>query len=199
MVYTTQANVEAYLRTTFDSTTTPTDTVVQGWIDDVDDEIDRLTGTTFQETTNTEILDLRKPTDRFLVEKYPLINVTSVSKNTSTASDKVFNPIWTEFDNNRAVGDIIIVDETVHAGEAQVKLVYTYGHLTVPPEVEYLATLLVVKKIISSDDTTSGAFNSVSVGGLSITNNVSVSRMANLDNNIQQTLKRIGKYGTTFK
>lgn len=197
MVYTTRANVETFLRTTFDGTTTPTDAEVDAWVTDVDAEVDRLTGTAWQSTSATDTIDVRAATNKFLVSKYPLISVTSVEYNDYTNADPEFNPNWVSFDNSRVVGDVIITDKQV-SGNNKVRIVYEYGHTTIPPEVEHLATLLITKKIVSSDNTSNGAYTSVSVGGLSITNNVSVNRVVSLDNDINETLKRIGKYTTVF-
>jgi len=200
MTYTTITDVQNYLRTTFFTSTTPTDTYVNSLITDVDAEIDALTGSTWVSATNTEILDLNITTQKFLVSKYPLISVTSIEYNSSTDPKPAFNPVWTAFPNNRIVGDFIITDVTTSPRSgSEVKLVYQYGHTTVPADVKKLATLMVVKQIIASDDVSNSGTQSLSIGSLSLTTNIGVSRMINLDKNIMDLSKRVGKFKTVFK
>jgi len=200
MAYTTRANVESYLRTTFTASTTPTDTEVDAWVTAVDSEIDRITGTTWSSQPNTEILDLRVNSNRFLVGKYPLISLTSIEYNDYTNADPAFNPNWVAFDNSRVLGDLIITDKTINVKQgAEVKLIYQWGHASAIPEVEFLATLLVAKKVISGDAASKSGTNSLSIGPLSITKNTGLSRLVNIDKNINEQIKRIGKYGTVFK
>jgi len=198
MVYTTITDVQNYLRTTFSSSTTPTDTYVNSLITDIDSEIDALTGTTWTSTANTEYFDLNQTTNRFIVSKYPLISITSVEYNDYTNTDPTFNPNWVAFDNNRLVGDFIITDKSV-SGENKVKIVYNYGHASVPADVKKLATLMVVKQIVASDDVANSGTESLSIGSLSLTTNIGLNRMLNLDSSIEAQLKRVGKYKTVFK
>jgi len=200
MTYTTITDVENYLRTTFSVSTTPTDTYVNSLIADVDSEIDALTGTTWTPTTNTEILDVNVATNKFLVSKYPLISLTSIEYNDYTNTNPAFNPNWIAFDNSRTIGDFIITDKTIQSRQGQeVKIVYQYGHASVPVDVKKLATLMVVKQIIASDDVANSGTQSLSIGSLSLTTNIGLNRMLNLDNSINALLKRVGKYKTVFK
>lgn len=200
MAYTTRSNVETYLRTTFTSTTTPTDTQVDQYVTDVDAQVDRISGTTWSPQSETEILDLRANTNQFLVKKYPLISVTSAEYNDYTNTDPAFNPNWVAFDNSRVLGDLVITDKHISPRQgAEVKLVYQYGHTSAIPEVEHLATLLVAKQIISGDAASKSGTNSLSIGPLTITKNTGLSRMANIDKAIEEQTKRVGKYGTVFK
>ena len=196
MAYTTVANVEAYLRTTFDGTTAPTDTTVSEWVADVDSEVDNLLGTSFSSQTATQYWDVGTATNKFLVDNYPLISITSIEYNNGSE----FNESWVAFDNYRKNGDFIITDKTIgpHKNVA-VKAVYEWGYTTVPAEVKHLATLLVVKKIVNSDDVANSGTESLSIGSLSITSNVGMSRLVNLDKDIDNIVKRVGKKRSLLK
>jgi protein-disulfide isomerase-like protein with CxxC motif len=59
MVLTTVANVAAYLQTTIDGSSTPTDTTVTQWITWAEAEIERRTGQKFESTAITNrVIDL---------------------------------------------------------------------------------------------------------------------------------------------
>lgn len=187
MAYTTVSNVESYLNTTFTTTTTPTLTSVTEMVSNVDAEVDSMVGTSFSEQHNVEILDLDRLTDRFLVSKYPLISVNSITYNTGT----VFSPTWTAFSNYRTNGDFIITDSK-KSGDVSVKLDYQWGFTTVPSSVEYLATLLVVRNIIAQDSDSTGGTTSLGIGSLSLTKTAGASRLANIDDTIKKQLSRVG-------
>jgi hypothetical protein len=193
MAYTDITEVQTYLKTTFDGTTVPTSTEVTQWITDTDSEVDRLAGTTFTSTAHTEFFDLVNFNDRVILSKYPVISITSAEYNDYSLANPTFNPNWVAFDNHSNNDAVVIFDKQL-AGENRVKVVYNYGYTTTPSEVKHLATLLVVKKIISNDGYAKNSTSSLSIGPLSITKNVGLSRLINLDNDIANTLKRIGKY-----
>lgn len=193
MAYTDIDEVQTFLKTTFDGTTTPTLTTVNEWITDADAEVDRLTGTTFTATSNIDVFDLTNRTDRVLLRKFPVISLTAVEYNSSTDADKEFNPTWTAFDNSRLDGDFAIFD-IPKIGNQIVRVTYQYGFSTTPSEVKHLATLLVVKKAISADSYAKNSTSSLSIGPLSITKNIGASTFTNIDSNIDETVRRVGKY-----
>jgi hypothetical protein len=193
MTYTDINEVQTYLKTTFDTTTVPTAVEVTQWITDVDSEIDRLTGTTFTSTAHTEYFDIVNFNDRVILSKYPVISITSAEYNDYSLDNPKFNPNWVPFNNHRNNDSVVIYDIMIQ-GENKVKVVYNYGFTTTPSEVKHLATLMVVKKIVSNDGYAKNSTSSLSIGPLSITKNVGLSRLINLDNDINNTLKRIGKY-----
>lgn len=194
MVYTTVADVETYLNTTFDATTSPTLTKVTEYVNDVDAEVDSVLGTSFTQQNNVETLDLRVLTNRFLVSKYPLISVNSIEYNTGTK----WSPSWTAFDNYRTNGDFIFTD-SYKEGDVAVKIDYEWGHTAVPSDVSFLATLFVVRKIIGADADATGGTTSLGIGSLSLSKSAGAARLANIDNTINQTISRIGRRKTVFK
>lgn len=191
MAYTTITNVQEFFGTTFDGTTSPTLTQVTAYLADVDTEINNLTGTVFgTPVSNTEIIDIDGYTDIFLTEKYPIVSVTSVSKNTAT--DAFETPVWEVIDSYN--DKVRICTKYKHNGKQKLKLVYTYGFDSIPPEVEHLATLLVVNKILSGQASGDSATQSISVGPISLSNSVGLSRMVNLKTEIKEYARKVGRY-----
>jgi hypothetical protein len=91
MTYTSLSNVEAYLRTTFSASTSPSITTVNEWVTDADTEVNNLTGAVFTSGTYTEYFDMPVASDKVIVSNYPLISVSSIEYNTGTE----YSPTWT--------------------------------------------------------------------------------------------------------
>lgn len=191
MVYTTLTNVQEFFNVTFSASTNPTLDQVNQYITDVDTEINNLTGTVFgTPVSNTEIVDIKGYSDVFVTEKYPIVSVTSVEKN--TVADKFATPSWEAIDyyNDR----FRILTKYKYNGKRSLRLVYTYGFETIPPEVEHLATLLVVNKILSGNAIADSSTESISVGPISLTNSVGLNQMVNLKNEIKDYKRQVGRY-----
>jgi hypothetical protein len=190
MGYTTVADVELELRETFDGTTTPTSTEVQTMVDAVDEEVDELTGTTFNGTkSESDIFDLFVETDRFMPRKLPLESVTSISVNTGDE----YTPTWESISKHYVDGNWIYTDRA-YVGMRKIKLDYTYGYSTVPYNVKRLATLLVVKKIAFGNAVSSNAFSEVSIGPIKAKRNIGTSRLVNLDSEISYYKRKVGNF-----
>ena len=195
MGYTTVEDIESYLRTSFDSSTTPTDTQVQQYIEDVSNEIDEMVGTTFSVVSNVvEIFTPRVPSNKFLTKRYPLLSVDKLEYNNGTE----FVPDWVEIDSSeyRVDGDIIYTNQYY---DKQIRITYSYGHNTVPTSVKELTTLLVVKKILVSADVSENEFDKVSIGPISVASNIGLSRLVNLDSTIDKLKKIVGRFRIVFK
>lgn len=192
MAYTTRAAVEAYLQTSFDSTTTPTDTEVDQWVDDVDSEIDNLTARKWSATTETdEIYDVAY--DRILVNKYPLISVSDIYVNTGTE----FEPTWETFASQNILyytkGDYIIFQYPL-TGKRKVRVTYTHGVSAPTASVKHLATLLVCERIIRGDDLGNGGTEDLTIGPLSIKSSVGLGRLMSIDRAIKAQKSRVPGY-----
>lgn len=191
MAYTTIDKVQGFFGTTFTANTTPTLTQVNSYIADVDTEINNLTGTVFgTPASNTEIVDIAGESDLFVTEKYPIVAVSSVEKNTS--SDVFASDSWAAvpFINDR----FRIRTKHLYSGLRRLRFVYTYGFETIPPEVSHLSTLLVVNKIITGQATGDSSTKSISVGPISLVNTVGTERVLNLKNEIAEYKRRVGRY-----
>jgi len=195
MGYTTVTDVANYMRTTFDTTTTPTDVEVQNYIDDISNEIDEMTGTTFTIVTGeVEVITPRVSTNKFITKKYPLLNVTKLEYNDGTE----FEPNWIEIPDTdfRVDGDIIITKKNY---DKQVRITYDYGHLSVSSSVKMLATLMTVKRILGSADISDNEFESVSIGPISVASNLGMQRIVTLDSEIERLKKIVGRYKSILK
>ena len=190
MAYTNISNVEGFFGTTFDDTTLPTLAQVSMYLSDVDTEIDNMTGTTFgTPIENEEIVDIDGYSDVFVTQKYPIVIVNSVKKNTA---DAFSTPVWenVDFYNDK----IRILTKDKFNGKRKLQFNYDYGFETVPPEVAHLATLLVVNKVLSGQASGDSATQSISVGPISLSNSVGLSRMVNLKTEIKEYARKVGRY-----
>lgn len=193
MTYTTLGNVEEFFGTTFTASTSPSKAQVEKYISDVDTEIDNLTGTTFgTAVSNTEVIDIIGESSIFVTEKYPIVSVTSVKKNTST--DIYTSDTWEAIDYINDRFRIMTKYKYGPNKRRALQFIYTYGYETIPPEVEHLATLLTVNKILSGQAIGDSATQSISVGPISLTNSVGVSRLVNMKNEIAEYKRRVGRY-----
>lgn len=190
MAYTNITNVEEFFGTTFDETSSPTLAQVNTYISNVDTEINNLTGTVFgTPVSKVDYVDIDGYTDVFVTEKYPIVAVSAVSKNTANPFD---TPVWesVSYYNDK----IRILTKDKFTGKRKLKIEYTYGFESIPPEVSHLATLLVVNKILSGQAIGDSATQSISVGPISLTNSVGLSRMANMKNEIKEYTRKVGRY-----
>lgn len=191
MAYTDLTNVEEFFNTTFTASTNPTLTQVNKYITDVDEEVNNISGTVFgTPVSNTEIIDVTGNSDIFVTEKYPIVAVTSVSKNTE--NDAFATPVWEVVDSYN--DKFRIVTKFKYTGKRILQLIYTYGFTTIPVEVEHLATLLVVNKILSGNAVADSSTESISVGPISLTNSIGLSQMVNLKNELKEYKRRVGRY-----
>jgi hypothetical protein len=189
MTYSDITTVQQYLGTTFDGTTSPTLVQVTGYIADADTEINNITGTVFGTPVSTEeIISIDYQTDTFVTSKHPISGTVTVYKNTAT--DKFDTPVWEEVDsyNDR----FKVKTKYTYVGDRIVKLSYSYGFATTPPEVEYLATLLVAKKILSGESSGQGSISALGVGSISLTFNPQT--IGRLNTELKEYTRRVGRY-----
>jgi len=207
MAYTTEAKIESYLGESFDESSTPSTADITNMIAWEDAIIDKHTGTKFAATTVTdEILD-GQGEQRFRLPKSPIISVTNFYEDT-TGGLGATSTTWTERTEGRTNSDnfVILEDEGIlhfhsnipSAGVQNIKTTYVYGHSTVPAEVEYLSTLLVVRSIIKARaaDSSYGNQSKVTVGPINVENKISDVKISieQLDNEIEEAWQAIGKF-----
>ena len=196
MNYTTIENVENFLQTTFDTQSDVTISYVEQLIDSTSSEIDSITGISFSKQVVTdEVHDLPVETKSILPRNFPVISVENVEYR-SNADE--WNPEWTTMENFRCEFDVIHFSRPV-VGKQALRISYTHGFEEVPAEVEHLATLMVIRRLISEDDARNGHINQLTVGPLRFTNNLSAARLQTLDQSIEVQLRRVGKYKAIFK
>lgn len=191
MTYTSLSDVEEYFGTSFTEQTSPTLNQVSLYIADADEEINNITGTVFgTPVSKTEIIDIDGTTNMFLTEKYPIVSVTSVEKNTST--DIFTSDTWEAVDyiNDR----FRIITKYAYNGRRKLRFIYTYGYSSIPVEVKHLATLLVVNKIITGTASSNANTQSISVGPISIANSVGLNQISTIKNELTEYKRRVGRY-----
>ncbi len=223
MAYTTTDMVSAYLGETLSATTNPTSTQVEEFIERVEAEIDSITGTSYSTQTATdELYDYDKysvfvkdPTmaqvgriDRiyapilnvFKLYNYPVISVTSLEVNHGTIDSQNWVSL-TEDDDfalYSAEGVIAFIKSSALPTEnlQSMKITYTYGYASVPPMIERLATLMVVKEVLRAKQTTSSYTNidDISIESISISKSTSqsVQLLRSIQYEINDLLEKIG-------
>jgi len=211
MTYTTEANVEAYLGESFDETTTPSTSDIAIFIDWTDKLIQDYTGTAFESTAATdEILD-SEGRERFKLPKRPIISVTTFEVDKAGLGSSN-SPDWEARTEGRTNSEdfVILNDEGVlhfyrdapSAGIQNVRVTYNYGYSSVPKDVERLATLLVVKEILKARlaDNLYSSQDSISVGPINISKagTQSTSSVRELDRDIEEAWKAVGKFKTVL-
>lgn len=197
MAYTNVANISAYLRTTIDSSTTPSQTQVEQWIAEADNEIDRITKSTYETTTVTdEIIPTNSynssisnqsfddtgaynqpaPSDKIGIGKKNVLTLTAVAYNTAADGE---TPVWEDLtighgsdcvldgDNIKILKQGLIILRR-HTG---LKISYTYGADSVPAFVAGLATKMTALSYMNSglSNEVSGGGGSIRVGDIQIT------------------------------
>lgn len=191
MVYTTVNNVEQYLRTTFDTTTVPSLAEVTELVDSIDEQVDGIIGTKYTLTPDTQIFDLEVATCELLTENLPLSSVESIYVNTGTPS----SPIWTTEVTDYYIRDnLIVFPNRAYSGHRKLQVNYTYGFDGPTQNIQDLATLLVVKKIQKSEDTSNNQFERTRIGPIDTTRSIGASRFINLDAEINELKRQVGSF-----
>jgi len=208
MTYTTVAEVSAELGgVTLDASSTPTSTVVDGWIADIDSEINQLTNRVWESTTVTssdyEYYDYGG-NGRVITVHAPIISVESVEFDTEGLG--AASTAWSSLTEGRtdAEGFIVYKEEgllqlhstegsSVKYGLQNVRLTYTHGYATTPLHIKRLSTLMTAQRYISSvaSNTASEGGGSVSVGTISVSdpNNYVHNHLSSINAEIKEILK----------
>jgi hypothetical protein len=191
MAYTTVSEVEQYLRTTYDTTTTPTLAQVTQMVVDVDAKVDSITGTSHVLTPDTQVFNLGNYTDELLTRKFPLNSVQSIYVNSGTVS----TPVWTDEVTEYFIDDNMIkFTVRQYEGDQKLQVNYTYGFDGATEDVKELATLLVADEILKSDDSANNQFTRTRIGPIDTTRSVGTSRFVNLQTDITNLKKRVGSF-----
>jgi hypothetical protein len=179
-VYTTATDVANELRASvlFASTTNPTLSTVEGWIEQASTEIDHFAGYVASETTHT--LYVSYADQEFLNLEYsPIMSISSIAENTnSLGSDD--GEAWltkaegTDYFVYSDMGQILINHRRWNpkAGYRRIRIIYSAGYATTPPLHKMLTTKIVAQRVLTSlinsnveEGNTGG---SVSVGSINI-------------------------------
>lgn len=136
------------------------DSIIQDIINSSENELDSLTGRKFVQTTGEiEYLNVDDSQDIFFLRYYPIITMSSVSTNTSSAITDT--PSWnsvTEGIGNdyivnagdREIGRIRFIDNKPLEGLDRLKVTYNHGYATVPDLIQELTILLAQRQMVNS-------------------------------------------------
>lgn len=174
MAYTDIEFLQKYTRRVYSPTTTPTNATVEEYITLAEEEVDFLTGRSWEPTTVTERI-YAPSTNLILLKYYPVRSITSVT-------NKAGNAVSFEQRDR----DFI----KVQTSSEYIDVTYEYGYDSAPSNIKWLTTLYAVKNIVSSQYSTSNT-QSISVGPISISNAVGRSALANIDADIAKYEKRV--------
>lgn len=221
--YTTVSKVASYLGEVIDATTTPSSSDVETFITRAEAEVDEITGTSFStQTATAELYDYDKyavfvkepqlsqvgrvdhiysPIRNVVqLNNRPLISVTSLEVNQGT----VESPDWKSLTENtdfikycdEAVIALVRADALPVENYQSIKVTYTYGYASVPPLVEKLTTLLVVKEVLRLKQMNSSynSMDSISIETISISKSTSesVKLLRDVQDEIDKTIALVG-------
>lgn len=193
--YTTVDLVEVYLGLTIDSSSTPSESTVERYIEWVSDEIDHITKGKYLLEESTDIIDLNTDTtatsantsdstgavrlpyalDMVALPNKPVQEIIQVWFNSAFPYD---TPVWTEktvgyggqvIQNGNYLELIDPADKPMMMA-GSVKVRYSYGKQTLPPFVEKLATRMAALEIMTGQQSSSltQGTGKIQVGDISI-------------------------------
>ncbi len=221
--YTTVAKVASLLGETLDGTTTPSESQVEDFISWAEAEIDLVTGTSYSEQTATnELYDYDKYSvfvkepqvqqigrvdhiyapikNVFKLNNGPIISMTKLETNKGTNE----SPNWetltegTDYILYKDANTVAFLRSNALPIEdwQGIRATYTYGHSTVPSNINKLATLMVAKETLKVKQNSSSfnSMDSISIETISITKSTreSVELMRQFKNDIDSLMEKIG-------
>jgi|19_taG_2_1085344.scaffolds.fasta_scaffold00112_36 hypothetical protein len=144
------------------------DSAVKDLINQSEEELETMTGRTFESSSATEYLDVRFLQDEFFLKNYPVLGITSIARNTAAETD---TPVWetlsqglgSDYLVESSSSQISFIDNKPENGKRKIKAVYNYGFATPPNLAKELDILLCVKRMVNS-----AVFKSVSEGNNSL-------------------------------
>lgn len=189
MAYTNIANVSAFLRITIDGSSTPSADDVTTWIEEVDDEIDRITKSTFESTTVTDQIistdsdsgfmsaqsfdgtgayEQPATKDMIQIPQHKILTLDAVAYNRAVdGADEDWVDLTIGHGEQCVLSDnfIKILESGLYIPRRHtgLKISYTYGNDSVPAFVQKLAT-----RMVALTYNESGLANEITSGGGSI-------------------------------
>lgn len=203
MTYTNASLISAELNgATINSTTIPSLSTVNNWIDEAKAEIDLRTGKVWEaEYASSTFLDGNG--SRYLKLPFnPVIEVDELLM--ETAGLGASSESWVLLEEGRGKdfilhvldGELEFIRRKPAFGSRNVCVSYVYGYAEVPPYITRLATLLVAKRVIETviNDAASSGGGSVSVGNIRVTDpsTFSVSHLKSIKEEIDSFYARVG-------
>jgi len=189
--YTTAEDVSAKLNgVTINGSSTPSDDVVDSWIDEASNEIEERTGRIWSSTVSGSVLLDYDGSGYLRVPHTPVISISSLEYNKNSLGDTTDD--WhtlTEGSNNNFIvygdGEIKFFGSTQpSAGNQRIRINYTYGYTSTPLWIKKLCTSMVSRSFISS--VVQG--DAKEQGGAVTVGNISISDPSTFSGNFLQQL-----------
>lgn len=204
--YCTPGDVEEELRAenSFSSSTYPSLSTVQEWIQQESDIINDMTNSVYSSQTVTEeVYDYNGDDEYIMPSKLPLISLTTLEYNDANEGE---TPNWvtkTEDTDyyvyeDRGTIEFIYSNFAPKPGKRRLRLTYNYGTSVVPSRVKKLTTLIVTLRVIES--LYNKNVNEGDVGGTTSVGVVNIVEPDNLGLNIVKNIQeRISDYKGELK
>ena len=205
MVYTTVDLISAELNgVTINSTTVPSSTVVDNWIDEVTSEIDIRTGKVWTTSLESSTVVDYDGSGFIRLPKAPVLSITELKYATTGlgASSVSWSTLTSGRTNDYILhvldGEIELTGKTaVPKGTQNITCTYTAGYTTTPPYITRLATLMAAKRFVQTVVQASAKEEggSVTVGNISITDptQFGANQVRNMDTEIDDIINnRLG-------
>jgi len=140
----------------YDTTSTPTSTMISTWIDEVSAEIDLSTQTSFTvNTTTDEYHDYNSDQNYIILNNSPLIAITTLAYNSQPLG---VSATWVSLTSGEANDYLTYLSQaririhsdnySIPSGYKNIKVTYTWGRSTVPKTIQKLATIMVCERIL---------------------------------------------------
>ncbi|WP_298752991.1 hypothetical protein [uncultured Arcobacter sp.] len=211
MAYTTVADVSNELKgLTLNSSTTPTSTVVSGWIDESDSQIDLKTGKVWSSTLATSTYLDYNGSGVLYLPHAPVNAVTELKYEVNGLGAD--SASWSTLTEGRTGNFILYGDEGEikffgnnypSAGYQNICVTYNYGYITTPDYIKRLSTLMSAQRVIQAtvNSMSQEEGGSVTVGNISITDpdTFSLDTVNSINNEIKMILDELGGNARVFR
>ncbi len=210
MAYTDETKIEALLLESITTSSTPTSTQVNTFIEWADDLINSKTGTVFELNLASSEVHSYDGNGFVRVDKGPIVSVSSISVDQNGFNSATAD--WQTLSEGRLAANDFYIDEydprrinfkTSTTGNSPVrgiqnlKITYNYGRTTVPFIVEELSTALVVNKVLQAKimSNTFSSQDSISIGPIRIDkSNVTSGNMRQVNDYIKTLWEQVGSF-----
>ena len=210
MTYTTTDNVSNELGGfIINASSTPSSSVVSGWITKTEALIDERTGMSWNVNTVTEEIYDYDGSGLLRLNHAPIISITTLEKEVNGLN--ATSESWVELSEGRTSSyDFIVYSDegeiefhgtkTPKSGIQNIKVSYTWGSSSVPSQITRLATLMVAKRVTDSvmNNSATNEGGSLSVGTISISDpsKFGENHRNQMSNEINELFKTIGQFKT---
>ena len=208
--YTSVENVSNELNgLTIDSSSTPSSSVVSGWIDEAAAEIEMTTGMLWTSATASSETHDYDGSGILRLYNHPVISVSEVLAD-STGVNATATGWYSLSEGRLSTQDFLLYKDEgelvfhgiqkPQAGYQNIMVSYIYGFATVPTKITRIATLLTARRVIETIQSASATNEggTVSVGTISVSDPSTFgnSRLSQIDNELKSLYNELGTLKT---